>query len=254
MKSFALLGFVSLVFCQYVSNQAGQTVLVAPKWAPQIRFAGSTSLPRTKFVRSWSPETTIFQSLPKRRVVRSWAMPVTQNVHNQEFHQQRIVRTPISKTVTVLPNEVTHITRNIKTHMPMVHERLRQHYSIEDINKKNIVHHYIAPVQDNHLGTRTGRSNQLGAEHVLYRNRVFNPLHFANEQGGEDFTGDELVDDLDTDFDAGTGTHWQVMEAESCEGLAAGQVVRPMGVCVCDGGACNNDNCNHLAFPDDIVC
>jgi len=183
----------------------------------------------------------------------------------------------MSKTVTVLPNEVTHITRNIKTHMPMVHERFRQHYSIEDINKKNIVHHYIAPVQDNHLGTRTGRSNQLGAEHVLYRNRVFNPLHFANEQGGEDFTGDELVDDLDTgnvfsslqssegfadeqhlssfqDFDAGTGTHWQVMEAESCEGLAGGQVVRPMGLCVCDGGACNNDNCNHLAFPDDIVC
>merc|ERR1711935_1140222 len=44
------------------------------------------------------------------RIGRSWDVP-TQNVYNQEFNQQRVVRTPISKTVTVLPNEVPRIPR-----------------------------------------------------------------------------------------------------------------------------------------------
>merc|ERR1711957_363398 len=97
----------------------------------------------------------------------------TQNLYEQQFNEERVVRTPISKTMTVLPNEVTRITRNIKTHMPMVHERVRNHYNVENINKKNIVHHYVEPVEDKYLGTRQGRSARLGTEHVLHKNKMF---------------------------------------------------------------------------------
>merc|ERR1711935_449618 len=122
------------------------------------------------------------------RIGRSWDVP-TQNVYNQEFNQQRVVRTPISKTVTVLPNEVTRITRNIKTHMPMVHERIRHHYNVENVNRKNVIHHYVEPIQDKRLGTRRGRSSRLGTEHVMYRNRMFNPSSFATQQGGMNMYG-----------------------------------------------------------------
>merc|ERR1712195_293125 len=122
------------------------------------------------------------------RMVRSWDVP-TQNVYNQEFNQQRVVRTPISKTVTVLPNEVTRITRNIKTHMPMVHERIRHHYNVENVNRKNVIHHYVEPIQDKRLGTRRGRSSRLGTEHVTYRNRMFNPQSFATQHGGMNMYG-----------------------------------------------------------------
>jgi len=121
-----------------------------------------------------------FQAMP--RVARSWDVP-TQNVYNKEFTQQRVVRTPISKTVTVLPNEVTRVTRNIKTHMPMVHERVRHHYNVENVNRKNVIHHYVEPVRNARLGTRRGRSSRLGTEHVVHKNRQFNPSRFATQQG-----------------------------------------------------------------------
>jgi len=176
------------------------------------------------------------------RIVRSWDVP-TQNVYNQEFNQQRVVRTPISKTVTVLPNEVTRVTRNIKTHMPMVHERIRHHYNVENVNRKNVIHHYVEPIQDKRLGTRTGRSSRLGTEHVMYRNRMYNPLSFATEQGEMNMNGA-----------VSNGNFWQVQQAQSCSGLAAGQAVRPQAICLCNGQVCDNNNCSDLPYPEDIMC
>merc|ERR1712166_402238 len=84
------------------------------------------------------------------------------------FNEQRVLRTPVSETVTQLPDEVTRITRNIDTHMPMVHERIRNHYAVENINKKNVIHHYISPVRNERMGTRKGRAFKQQTEHVVH--------------------------------------------------------------------------------------
>jgi len=155
---------------------------VARSWnVPTQNFYNIQAMPR--LARSWNvPTQNVYNIQAMPRVARSWNVP-TQNVYNKEFTQQRVVRTPISKTVTVLPNEVTRVTRNIKTHMPMVHERVRHHYNVENVNRKNVIHHYVEPVRNARLGTRRGRSSRLGTEHVVHKNRQFNPSRFAAQQG-----------------------------------------------------------------------
>merc|ERR1712166_665429 len=98
-----------------------------------------------------------------------------ENVHNKQFNEQRVLRTPVSETVTQLPDEVTRITRNIDTHMPMVHERIRNHYAVENIDKKNVIHHYISPVRNERMGTRKGRAFKQQTEHVVH-NKAFDNL------------------------------------------------------------------------------
>merc|ERR1719162_2520594 len=162
-----------------LAQQIG-TLPAAQQWE-QIQRMGFQAMPRV--ARSWNvPTQNVYNIQAMPRVARSWNVP-TQNVYNKEFTQQRVVRTPISKTVTVLPNEVTRVTRNIKTHMPMVHERVRHHYNVENVNRKNVIHHYVEPVRNARLGTRRGRSSRLGTEHVVHKNRQFNPSRFATQQG-----------------------------------------------------------------------
>jgi len=188
MKSFCLFAIVGLVAAvSFGSESYGQTFLLQPSglqktWRSMPRafrneLSGATTaklvrsfeIPQARMVRSMPfpriPRTQIASALGGRifrndmsgatteKIIRSLSRGYRkENVHNKQFNEQRVLRTPVSETVTQLPDEVTRITRNIDTHMPMVHERIRNHYSVENINKKNIVHHYISPVRDENLG------------------------------------------------------------------------------------------------------
>jgi len=295
MHLISFLGFVSVVVAvqTYGPQAAGQTFLIMPQ-----RIGRSWQTPATRMVRSsWAPRVLRSSTsrmsrslgLPSTRLLRSFATHPgmsTEDVINQEFNEQRVLRTPISRTMTVLPNEVTRITRNIATHMPMVHERVKNFYGIEDINKKKIIHHFVQPVQNNHLGIRQGRASQQSTQHV-FSNGGYQPSNFiqgAQEIGGEDVMVDEsdlnqnidgLVGDLGattldgyvddnllvTDFqDDATlaaplsGCGWEVLQAETCRAVPLGQSVRPQCACACQGILCDDSFCNNFQRPNQITC
>merc|ERR1719162_299827 len=211
MKSFCLFSIVGLVAAVSFGSQSyGQTFLLQPglqkTWRSMPRafrneLSGATTaklvrsfeIPQARLVRNIPfpriPRTQIASALGGRifrndlsgatteKIIRSLAprQGRTQNVQTQQFNEQRVLRSPVSETVTQLPDEVTRITRNIDTHMPMVHKRIRNHYSVENINKKNVVHHYIPPVRDERLGTRKGRANKQQTEHVVH-NKAYDNL------------------------------------------------------------------------------
>jgi len=306
MNLISFLGFVSVVVAvqTYGPQAAGQTFLIMPQRIGRSWQTPANSFPATRVVRSsWAPRVMrastsrmsrsmgLPMGLPSTRLLRSFATHPgmsTEHIRNQEFNEQRVLRTPISRTMTVLPNEVTRITRNIATHMPMVHERVKNFYGIEDINKKKIIHHFVQPVQNNQLGTRQGRAFQQGTQHV-FSNRGYQPSNFiqgAEEIGGEDVMVDESdlnqnIDGLVDDFQDGTtmldgyvddnllvndfqddatlmaplsGCGWEVLQAETCRAVPIGQLVRPQCACACQGVLCDDSFCSNFQRPNQITC
>merc|ERR1719272_384222 len=244
MKSFCLFlvaGIVAAV--SFEPDAAGQTFFLErsglqKQWrampaAFRSEFSGATT---KKIIRSLSPED------------------VKQHVTTKQFNEQRVLRTPVSETVTRLPDEVTRITRNIDTHMPMVHERIRNHYAVENINKKNIIHHYVSPVRDERLGTRKGREFRQKTEHVVHK-KAFDNLPV---EGGlletADLTGELLSGSMLDETQFGS-KFWKVFETESCQCSQQGQFVRPKAVCCSASGEMLDDaECAGLPYPEDMMC
>jgi hypothetical protein len=275
MKLIASLAFAALALAKinFGENLAGNTYLVDPAetrilgqaplgagrlvrssstWSPQkivrsmplqqkVRFVRSLPLQtKIRLVRSMPTYSTSEEFLPSQRIFRS---APKKNVYNKIVTQQRVLRTPISKTVTVLPNEVTRITRNINQHLPMVHKRVRNYYNVEDVNKKNIIHHFVEPVENKHLGTRQGRSASLATSHVMHKGK------FLPE--GMSTYGTETDEMEGGDFET---KMWKVLEDESCVDIPAGQGVRPKAECWSNGTILDDAECNDLAYPEDIIC
>jgi hypothetical protein len=85
--------------------------------------------------------------------------------YETENVEERVFRTPISKTITELPDDVKHTRHIVKQHFPMIHESVTNHYTIDDELEQNIIHHYYEP-KDRYLGTRAGAKFSAPVSHV----------------------------------------------------------------------------------------
>jgi hypothetical protein len=143
----------------------------------------------------------------------------TQIVKNIEITENRILRTPVSKTITELQDVVTHTVKNINTHMPVIHKRIQNKFNIEDVKRKNIVHHYVEPIETRDLGTKKGEERVAPTEHTLHAYPRFwgaaaqttkrappqkikkMEKEFAQEEEKEFVQEEEMLDIQPSDFD-----------------------------------------------------
>jgi hypothetical protein len=114
-------------------------------------------------------QRTIIQPV-QRTIVQE--QPMVQYVEEQplmkyvaEEVEERVFREPISKTVTELPDEVTYKKKVVNQHFPMIHQQVRDHYTILDEQENNIIHHYYEP-EERYLGTKKGEKYTTEVEHV----------------------------------------------------------------------------------------
>jgi hypothetical protein len=250
MKVAIVLTVVGLATAAvFTEGMAGNTYLLNPvndNIVQQLPWGGQRvvrNLPGGRIVR------VLETNLPKERTYR------------KTFNEQRVIRQPISKTMTVLPNEVTRVQRNIQTHLPMVHDRLRYHYSVEDVNNQKMIHHFVEPVEENYLGTRKGRSNTVKTQHKLYRDMKFNPETYTDIEDGEIIEGGtdlKLREDgetfaTDTEKIFHGEKFWKVNYDESCADMPTGTILRPQAVCFSDVQV-DDGECNDLDYPEDIQC
>lgn len=242
------------------SELSGATTakLVRSLEMPQQRMVRSMYIPRTRIVRAAMNGRIFrneFSGATTKKIIRSLSPEdVKEHVTTKQFNEQRVLRTPVSETVTRLPDEVTRITRNIDTHMPMVHERIRNHYAVENINKKNIIHHYVSPVRDERLGTRKGREFRQKTEHVVHKKAFDNLPVEGDVLETADLTGELLSGSMLDETQFGS-KFWKVFETESCQCSQQGQFVRPKAVCCSASGEMLDDaECADLPYPEDMMC
>jgi len=174
--------------------QAPRYIQAAPRFAPPIH--------------SYAPQRTIIQPVIQRHIVqqpirrtvvqpvqRTIIQPVEQTIvqpvqrtviqpvetieryveplgYESEMVEEKVFRTPISKTVTELPDDVRRIKKTTNQHFPMVHEQVTNHYTIQDEQENNVIHHYYDP-QNNYLGMREGRKFSGGTKHVEHPQERF---------------------------------------------------------------------------------
>jgi hypothetical protein len=273
MKVAMILTVVGLAAAAvFTEGMAGNSYLLNPATddiVQQLPLGGQRlvrSLPNQRVIRSLSsqrldrsfPERVsrslssqrLARSLPGQRIARVWDTMPKERTYRTTVNEQRVLREPISKTMTVLPNEVTRVQRNIETHVPMVHDRKRYHYTVEDVNNQKLVHHFVEPVEENYLGTRKGRSSTGQIQHKLYRDMKFNPATFTEAGGGE------LIEGGEQPFDGETFGEpcWKVDKDETCAGQPAGTTLRPKADCFAGDDQVDDGECANLPYPEDIVC
>lgn len=103
--------------------------------------------------------------------VNQFVEPVNQFVeplgYDSESVEERIVRTPLSKTMTEMPDDVRHIKHIVNTHYPMLHEQVTNHYTVQDEQNNKFIHHYYNP-KDNFLGMRSGHELAGGIQDIKH--------------------------------------------------------------------------------------
>jgi len=90
--------------------------------------------------------------------------PMIQGYESEQM-EERVFRTPISRTMTELPADVRRVKKTVTQHFPMVHEELTNHYTIQDTQENNIIHHYYEP-KDQYLGMMEGQKMTTSPRHV----------------------------------------------------------------------------------------
>jgi len=109
------------------------------------------------------PVKRTFVQPVQKRMVRTVSAPMEPMYESEEV-EEKVFRTPISKTVTELPDEVRRVKKTVNQHFPMIHKQVRDHYTIQDEQEHNIIHHYYEP-EERWLGKRSGQKFE-STEHV----------------------------------------------------------------------------------------
>lgn len=144
-------------------------VVVAPRlYAPQPIYTQRTFQPVRR---------TIIQQPVQRTVVTGSALPLE---YDDEDVEEVVFRTPISKTVENMPDDVTRIKKTVNQHFPMLHEQVTDHFTVQDTEENNYIHHFYQP-EDKWSGVVEGKKFTTGPVNV--------------DHPGESFEG---VEDIET--------------------------------------------------------
>merc|ERR1719272_1108339 len=109
---------------------------------------------------------------PMEKYIEPVHRTISMPLYEKEFVEEKVFRTPLSKTVTEGADDVHRIKRTLNKHYPMLHETVTQHYTIEDQEENDIIHHYYDE-KDNFLGMRKGRKFSGSTQHVQHPGETF---------------------------------------------------------------------------------